>query len=188
MDCTKGATIQYHRDNLIVLYVQCRSFVQCLCSLWSSLFCSFAQDCLLWWNRWGEFKCECASANYICTQKLADGRSHHFLGWVFRSVPSWFEVFTHSSSKCRKFLNLNKGGGHNYFIFLTTSLLYVQETEAKLSPSWNPKIICEPHPQFTEPVSSTTPFEPMQVGSLSGKIELSLTLKHNLAMPGAKVN
>uniref|UniRef100_A0A667YET7 Autophagy related 2B n=1 Tax=Myripristis murdjan TaxID=586833 RepID=A0A667YET7_9TELE len=62
------------------------------------------------------------------------------------------------------------------------------ETEAKLSPSWNPKIICEPHPQFTEPVSSTTPFEPMQVGSLSGKIELSLTLKHNLAMPGAKLD
>ncbi|KAM3870794.1 autophagy-related protein 2 homolog B [Diretmus argenteus] len=62
------------------------------------------------------------------------------------------------------------------------------ETEAKLSPSWNPKIICEPHPQFTEPVSSATPVEPMQVGSLCGKIELSLTLKHNLAMPGAKLD
>lgn len=62
------------------------------------------------------------------------------------------------------------------------------ETEPKLSPSWNPKIICEPHPQFTEPVSSTTPFEPVQVGSLGGRIELSLTLKNNLAMPGAKVN
>uniref|UniRef100_A0A8D0CVJ8 Autophagy related 2B n=1 Tax=Sander lucioperca TaxID=283035 RepID=A0A8D0CVJ8_SANLU len=62
------------------------------------------------------------------------------------------------------------------------------ETEPKLSPSWNPKIICEPHPQFTEPVSSTTPFEPVQVGSLSGKIELSLTLKNNLAMPGAKLD
>uniref|UniRef100_A0A3P8RJN2 Autophagy related 2B n=1 Tax=Amphiprion percula TaxID=161767 RepID=A0A3P8RJN2_AMPPE len=62
------------------------------------------------------------------------------------------------------------------------------ETEPKLSPSWNPKIICEPHPQFTEPVSSTTPFEPVQVGSLGGKIELSLTLKNNLAMPGAKLD
>ncbi|KAG7238569.1 hypothetical protein INR49_030842 [Caranx melampygus] len=62
------------------------------------------------------------------------------------------------------------------------------ETEPKLSPSWNPKIICEPHPQFTEPVSSTTPFEPVQVGSLGGRIELSLTLKNNLAMPGAKLD
>uniref|UniRef100_A0A8C3G424 Autophagy related 2B n=1 Tax=Cyclopterus lumpus TaxID=8103 RepID=A0A8C3G424_CYCLU len=35
------------------------------------------------------------------------------------------------------------------------------ETEPKLSPSWNPKIICEPHPQFTEPLFSTTPFEPV---------------------------
>uniref|UniRef100_A0A4W6F250 Autophagy related 2B n=1 Tax=Lates calcarifer TaxID=8187 RepID=A0A4W6F250_LATCA len=64
----------------------------------------------------------------------------------------------------------------------------VGETEPKLSPSWNPKIICEPHPQFTEPVSSTTPFEPVQVGSLGGRIELSLTLKNNLAMPGAKLD
>lgn len=71
------------------------------------------------------------------------------------------------------------------YIYLS---LILQETEPKLSPSWNPKIICEPHPQFTEPVSSTTPFEPVQVGSLGGKIELSLTLKNNLAMPGAKVN
>uniref|UniRef100_A0A3Q3QAH3 Autophagy related 2B n=1 Tax=Monopterus albus TaxID=43700 RepID=A0A3Q3QAH3_MONAL len=62
------------------------------------------------------------------------------------------------------------------------------ETEPKLSPSWNPKIICEPHPQFTEPVSSTTPFEPVQVGSLGGNIELSLTLKNNLTLPGAKLD
>lgn len=62
------------------------------------------------------------------------------------------------------------------------------ETEPKLSPSWNPKIICEPHPQFTEPVSSATPTEPVQVGSLGGKIELSLTLKNNLALPGAKLD
>ncbi|XP_077587556.1 autophagy-related protein 2 homolog B isoform X1 [Stigmatopora nigra] len=63
-----------------------------------------------------------------------------------------------------------------------------KETEPKLSPSWNPKIICEPHPQFTETVSSTVPFQPVQVGSLCGKIELSLTLKNNLAMPGAKLD
>ncbi|XP_077394186.1 autophagy-related protein 2 homolog B isoform X2 [Festucalex cinctus] len=62
------------------------------------------------------------------------------------------------------------------------------ETEPKLSPSWNPKIICEPHPQFTETVSSTVPFQPVQVGSLCGKIELSLTLKNNIAMPGAKLD
>lgn len=63
-----------------------------------------------------------------------------------------------------------------------------QETEPKLSPSWNPKIICEPHPQFTETLSAATPFQPVQIGSLCGKIELSLTLKNNIAMPGAKVN
>eukprot|EP00066_Takifugu_rubripes_P026085 XP_011615351.1 PREDICTED: autophagy-related protein 2 homolog B isoform X2 [Takifugu rubripes] len=62
------------------------------------------------------------------------------------------------------------------------------ETEPKLSPSWNPKIICEPHPQFTEPVYSAAPFEAVQVGSLGGKIKISLTLKNNLAMPGAKLD
>uniref|UniRef100_H3DJ40 Autophagy related 2B n=1 Tax=Tetraodon nigroviridis TaxID=99883 RepID=H3DJ40_TETNG len=62
------------------------------------------------------------------------------------------------------------------------------ETEPKLSPSWNPKIICEPHPQFTEPLYSAAPFEPVQVGNLGGKMEISLTLKSNLAMPGAKLD
>ncbi|KAJ8390814.1 hypothetical protein AAFF_G00099460 [Aldrovandia affinis] len=62
------------------------------------------------------------------------------------------------------------------------------ETEAKLSPSWNPKIICEPHPQFTEPVSTTTPFERVQIGGLSGRVELSLLLKQNEALPGAKLD
>ncbi|XP_076833949.1 LOW QUALITY PROTEIN: autophagy-related protein 2 homolog B [Brachyhypopomus gauderio] len=62
------------------------------------------------------------------------------------------------------------------------------DTEPKLSPSWNPKIICEPHPQFTEPVCASTPFEPVQVGSLSGSLELSLVLKQNEAMPGAKLD
>lgn len=62
------------------------------------------------------------------------------------------------------------------------------DTEPKLSPSWNPKIICEPHPQFTEPISSTTNFEPVQVGRLGGKLELSLTLKNNPAMPGTKLH
>lgn len=70
------------------------------------------------------------------------------------------------------------------FFFL---FFFLQQTEPKLSPSWNPKIICDPHPQFTEPIYSSIPFEPVQVGSLGGKIELSLTLKNNLAMPGAKV-
>ncbi|KAM9433394.1 autophagy-related protein 2 homolog B-like isoform 2-T6 [Salvelinus alpinus] len=62
------------------------------------------------------------------------------------------------------------------------------ETEAKLSPSWNTRIICEPHPQFTEPVSSATLFKPMQIGHLSGRIELSLVLKQNQTMPGAKLD
>uniref|UniRef100_A0A8B9LT44 Autophagy related 2B n=1 Tax=Astyanax mexicanus TaxID=7994 RepID=A0A8B9LT44_ASTMX len=62
------------------------------------------------------------------------------------------------------------------------------EIEPKLSPSWNPKIICEPHPQFTEPVCASTPFEPVQVGCLSGRLELSLVLKQNEAMPGAKLD
>uniref|UniRef100_A0A672QL42 Autophagy related 2B n=1 Tax=Sinocyclocheilus grahami TaxID=75366 RepID=A0A672QL42_SINGR len=62
------------------------------------------------------------------------------------------------------------------------------ETEPKLSPSWNPKIICEPHPQFPEPVSSSTPFEPVQMGCLCGKLELSMVLKQNEAMPGAKLD
>lgn len=69
----------------------------------------------------------------------------------------------------------------------TPPILVLQETEPKLSPSWNPKIICEPHPQFTEPLYSAAPFEPVQVGNLGGKMEISLTLKSNLAMPGAKV-
>uniref|UniRef100_A0A673KC28 Autophagy-related protein 2 homolog B-like n=1 Tax=Sinocyclocheilus rhinocerous TaxID=307959 RepID=A0A673KC28_9TELE len=68
-----------------------------------------------------------------------------------------------------------------------TYVLYtLKETEPKLSPSWNPKIICEPHPQFPEPVSSSTPFEPVQMGCLCGKLELSVVLKQNEAMPGAK--
>ncbi|XP_066550604.1 autophagy-related protein 2 homolog B isoform X1 [Amia ocellicauda] len=62
------------------------------------------------------------------------------------------------------------------------------ETEPKLSPSWNPKIICEPHPQFTETVSEVAPFEPVQIGSLSGRIELGLVLKQNEALPGAKLD
>uniref|UniRef100_A0AAR2LQS0 Autophagy-related protein 2/VPS13 C-terminal domain-containing protein n=1 Tax=Pygocentrus nattereri TaxID=42514 RepID=A0AAR2LQS0_PYGNA len=71
----------------------------------------------------------------------------------------------------------------------TQSVMVVKfETEPKLSPSWNPKIICEPHPQFTEPVCASTPFEPVQVGCLSGRLELSLVLKQNEAMPGAKLD
>lgn len=74
------------------------------------------------------------------------------------------------------------------FQLSNTYVLYVlKETEPKLSPSWNPKIICEPHPQFPEPVSSSMPFEPVQVGCLSGRLELSVVLKQNEAMPGAKV-
>ncbi|KAG2457563.1 ATG2B protein, partial [Polypterus senegalus] len=62
------------------------------------------------------------------------------------------------------------------------------EIEPKLSPSWNPKIICEPHPQFTRTESEAAPFEPVQIGYLSGTVDLSLTLKQNEAYPGAKLD
>ncbi|MGH0171077.1 UNVERIFIED_CONTAM: hypothetical protein FKN15_060320 [Acipenser sinensis] len=62
------------------------------------------------------------------------------------------------------------------------------ETEPKLSPSWNPKIICEPHPQFTRTVSEVAPFKPVQIGSLNGRMELGLILKQNEALPGAKLD
>lgn len=77
--------------------------------------------------------------------------------------------------------------GFVHVLIYLPPLLNLQETEPKLSPSWNPKIICEPHPQFTEPLCASTPFEPVQVGCLSGRLELSLVLKQNEAMPGAKV-
>lgn len=69
-------------------------------------------------------------------------------------------------------------------IFLAFSL---QETEPKLSPSWNPKIIYEPHPQLTRSLPEVTPSDPVQIGELIGKLELSLTLKQNEVLPGAKV-
>ncbi|XP_041131131.1 autophagy-related protein 2 homolog B-like isoform X6 [Polyodon spathula] len=62
------------------------------------------------------------------------------------------------------------------------------ETEPKLSPSWNPKIICEPHPQFTRTVSEVAPFKPVQIGCLNGRMELGLILKQNEALPGAKLD
>lgn len=88
---------------------------------------------------------------------------------------------------CRcSFIHFRSFGLVYAFTYLAP-LLNLQETEPKLSPSWNPKIICEPHPQFTEPVCASTSFGPVQVGCLSGRLELSLVLKQNEAMPGAKV-
>ncbi|NXP28264.1 ATG2B protein, partial [Scytalopus superciliaris] len=61
-------------------------------------------------------------------------------------------------------------------------------TEPKLSPSWNPKIIYEPHPQLTRNLPEVTPSDPVQICKLIGRMELSLTLKQNEVLPGAKVN
>lgn len=62
------------------------------------------------------------------------------------------------------------------------------ETEPKLSPSWNPKIVYEPHPQLTRSLPEVTPSDPVQIGELIGKLELSLTLKQNEVLPGAKLD
>ncbi|KFO21339.1 Autophagy-related protein 2 like protein B, partial [Fukomys damarensis] len=62
------------------------------------------------------------------------------------------------------------------------------ETEPKLSPSWNPKIVYEPHPQLTRNLPEIAPPDPVQIGGLFGRMELSLTLKQNEALPGAKLD
>ncbi|XP_067894573.1 autophagy-related protein 2 homolog B-like isoform X3 [Heterodontus francisci] len=64
----------------------------------------------------------------------------------------------------------------------------MQEMEPKLSPSWNPKIVSEPHPQFTRKASDAVHFDPVQVGNCEGKMELELTLKQNEALPVAKLD
>ncbi|XP_045434316.1 autophagy-related protein 2 homolog B isoform X4 [Pipistrellus kuhlii] len=62
------------------------------------------------------------------------------------------------------------------------------ETEPKLSPSWNPKIVYEPHPQLTRTLPEVAPSDPVQIGGLIGRLELSLTLKQNEVLPGAKLD
>ncbi|XP_018413862.1 PREDICTED: autophagy-related protein 2 homolog B [Nanorana parkeri] len=62
------------------------------------------------------------------------------------------------------------------------------ETEPKLSPSWNPKPVFEPHPQFTRSITEVTPSDPVQIASLVGSIELGLILKQNEVLPGAKLD
>ncbi|XP_037687836.1 autophagy-related protein 2 homolog B isoform X2 [Choloepus didactylus] len=62
------------------------------------------------------------------------------------------------------------------------------ETEPKLSPSWNPKIVYEPHPQLTRNLPEVAPSDPVQIGGLFGRLELSLTLKQNEVLPGAKLD
>ncbi|KAM8921116.1 autophagy-related protein 2 homolog B isoform 2-T2 [Pelodytes ibericus] len=62
------------------------------------------------------------------------------------------------------------------------------EAEPKLSPSWNPKPVFEPHPQFTRIVPEVAPSEPVQIAMLVGKIELGLILKQNEVLPGAKLD
>lgn len=62
------------------------------------------------------------------------------------------------------------------------------ESEPKLSPSWNPKIVYEPHPQLTRNLPELAPSDPVQIGGLIGRLELSLTLKQNEVLPGAKLD
>ncbi|XP_005390453.1 PREDICTED: autophagy-related protein 2 homolog B isoform X2 [Chinchilla lanigera] len=62
------------------------------------------------------------------------------------------------------------------------------ETEPKLSPSWNPKIVYEPHPQLTRNLPEIAPSDPVQIGGLIGRLGLSLTLKQNEVLPGAKLD
>ncbi|XP_032812105.2 autophagy-related protein 2 homolog B [Petromyzon marinus] len=80
-----------------------------------------------------------------------------------------------------------------------------QDTEPKLSPSWNPRIVSEPHPQFSlsptgsaaglrsEPVDDDaaapliTPPPPLQVASCAGAVEVNVQLKQNEALPGPKL-
>ncbi|XP_036887104.1 autophagy-related protein 2 homolog B isoform X2 [Sturnira hondurensis] len=62
------------------------------------------------------------------------------------------------------------------------------ETEPKLSPSWNPKIVYEPHPQLTRSLPEVAPSDPVQIGVLMGRLELSLMLKQNEVLPGAKLD
>ncbi|XP_012871976.1 PREDICTED: autophagy-related protein 2 homolog B [Dipodomys ordii] len=62
------------------------------------------------------------------------------------------------------------------------------ETEPKLSPSWNPKIVYEPHPQLTRNLPEIAHSDPVQIGSLVGRLELSLTWKQNEVLPGAKLD
>uniref|UniRef100_A0A8C5N3S7 Autophagy related 2B n=1 Tax=Leptobrachium leishanense TaxID=445787 RepID=A0A8C5N3S7_9ANUR len=62
------------------------------------------------------------------------------------------------------------------------------ESEPKLSPSWNPKPVFEPHPQFTRSMPEMEPSEPVQIATLVGKIELALILKQNEVIPGAKLD
>ncbi|GCC38375.1 hypothetical protein chiPu_0016889 [Chiloscyllium punctatum] len=64
----------------------------------------------------------------------------------------------------------------------------MQEMEPKLSPSWNPKIVSEPHPQFTRKASDAVLFDPVQIGSCEGEVVLKLTLNQNEALPVAKLD
>ncbi|XP_034274314.1 autophagy-related protein 2 homolog B isoform X2 [Pantherophis guttatus] len=66
----------------------------------------------------------------------------------------------------------------------TTQLLI----EPKLSPSWNPKIMYEPHPQLARNLPEVSPSDPVQICKLIGRMELSLTLKQNEVLPGAKLD
>uniref|UniRef100_A0A8D2KT20 Autophagy related 2B n=1 Tax=Varanus komodoensis TaxID=61221 RepID=A0A8D2KT20_VARKO len=61
-------------------------------------------------------------------------------------------------------------------------------TEPKLSPSWNPKIVYEPHPQLARNLPEVSPSDPVQICRLIGRMELSLTLKQNEVLPGAKLD
>ncbi|KAM9091577.1 autophagy-related protein 2 homolog B isoform 2-T2 [Megaptera novaeangliae] len=62
------------------------------------------------------------------------------------------------------------------------------EAEPKLSPNWSPRIVYEPHPQLTRSLPEAAPSDPVQIGGLVGSLRLSLTLKQNEVLPGAKLD
>ncbi|KAE8586365.1 hypothetical protein XENTR_v10021645 [Xenopus tropicalis] len=62
------------------------------------------------------------------------------------------------------------------------------ENEPKLSPSWNPKPVFEPHPQFTRNVPEVAHSGPVQIATLLGKIELGLILKQKEVLLGTKLD
>ncbi|XP_063039529.1 autophagy-related protein 2 homolog B-like isoform X2 [Engraulis encrasicolus] len=59
------------------------------------------------------------------------------------------------------------------------------DSDLKLSPSWDPHIVCEPHPQFTT-VTPLPPSPPSQI-AMGGALTLSLLLRQSQHTPAAKL-
>uniref|UniRef100_A0A8C4Q9H4 Autophagy related 2B n=1 Tax=Eptatretus burgeri TaxID=7764 RepID=A0A8C4Q9H4_EPTBU len=63
-----------------------------------------------------------------------------------------------------------------------------QDAEPKLSPSWSPRLISEPHPQFSRTSGATVTSDPIQIGNCAGRVEVKVHLKQNDALPGPKLD